>query len=394
MNLSGYTCQGEVLHLVIGMMQHLEDQQLYPQSSSDQAIADALPAPLPIAAPELSNPKISVVDLSPSEPSSSEPSPSEPSTAEASLNHSVEAISGSRMMGDRHFYDWQWQGQAIRGVYEVMGQGKPILLLPAFSTISSREEMRRLAELLSQQYQTYLLDWVGFGESDRPALAYEPKLYRAFLRSFVSETFQEPIVVIAAGHTAGYVMALAQDDPKPWSWVVLSAPTWRGPLPTMMGDDKRKTYHLLQKLINLPVLGQLLYWLNSTRWVLRWMIKRHVYADRSHITRNLVREKWKITQEPGARFAPAAFVTGRLDPVRSTQEWLNFFQPLPLPVLMVIGEQMPPRSRAEAEVAAHFSGVQVLRLPGTLGLHEEYAEQFFQGISPFLGKYLSDRKKQ
>jgi Alpha/beta hydrolase family len=288
----------------------------------------------------------------------------------------------SQIAGDRRTYDWHWQGKAIAAVYEVLGQGKPILLLPAFSTISSREEMRGL------------LDWVGFGESDRPAISYEPKLYRAFLRSFVADTFEAPIVVIAAGHTAGYVMALAQDNPKPWSWVVLSAPTWRGPLPTMMGEDKRKGYRMVQKLIQLPILGQMLYGLNSTRWFLGWMMGRHVYAEREHITRHLIRQKWKVTQKSGARFAPAAFVTGSLDPVRSTQEWLNFFQPLPLPVLMVIGEQMPHRSRAEAEVVAHFSGVQVLRLPGTLGMHEEYPEPFFQGIAPFLGKYLSTQKKK
>ena len=127
-------------------------------------------------------------------------------------------------------YDWRWEQQAISIAYEVMGTGSPILLLPALSTISSRDELRELGKLLSTNHQVYILDWVGFGESDRPNIKYEPKVFRGLLRSFVRETFSEPIVVMAAGHTAGYVMDLVAEEPKPWSWVVLLAPTWRGPL--------------------------------------------------------------------------------------------------------------------------------------------------------------------
>ncbi|OUC12399.1 MAG: alpha/beta hydrolase [Alkalinema sp. CACIAM 70d] len=295
-------------------------------------------------------------------------------------------------MGDLRIYYWRWEKQTIGVNYEVFGQGSPILLLPALSTISHRDEMRRLGELLAEKYQVYLFDWVGFGSSDRPKVKYTPKLYQALLRNFVQETFQEPIVVIAAGHAAGYVMELARMEPNPWSWVVLAAPTWRGPLPTMMGETKRAWFKLLQGLINLPILGQLLYRLNTTKFFLNFMMGRHVYADRAGITPAVLQEKFKITQVKGARFASAAFVTGALDPVRSSQDWLAYFQGRRIPVLLVIGENMPPKSRAEAEVVAHFGGVQILRMPGSLGLHEEYPEQLFEGIAPFLAKYLSKRK--
>ena len=135
-------------------------------------------------------------------------------------------------------YSWRWQNKTIVATYEVLGTGTPILLLPALSTISSREEMRGLATYLAQKHQVFLLDWIGFGESDRPRLDYTPGLYKAFLRDFVQATFSEPIVVMAAGHSAGYVMDMALKRPALWSWVVLLAPTWRGPLPV---DDGRTT---------------------------------------------------------------------------------------------------------------------------------------------------------
>jgi pimeloyl-ACP methyl ester carboxylesterase len=292
--------------------------------------------------------------------------------------------------GKVYCYPWCWQGQTFKVIYEVLGYGQPLLLLPAFSSVCSRIEMAGLAVELATKYQVYILDWVGFGDSDRPKIEYAPKLYRALLRTFVQAVLPAKPVVVAAGHTAGYVMQLAQEIPQPWKWVVLVAPTWRGPLPTMMGEKKRHLFKWVQQLVHTPIVGQFLYWLNTTQGFLRWMYGRHVFANRAHISRELVRCKQVLTRRHNGRFASAAFVTGALDPLRSRDDWMNLFHPIPVPVLMVIGEQMPPKSRAEAEVVAHFGGgVQVLRMPGALGLHEEYPAMLAAQILPFLDKFLS-----
>lgn len=288
----------------------------------------------------------------------------------------------------RQEYHWHWKGKPVTIAYEVLGNGRPILLLPALSSVSTRCEMRALAELLSHKYQTIIPDWPGFGESERRAFNYSPALFTAFLSEFVQALFREPVVVIAAGHAGGYVMQLAQRQPAPWSWVVLTAPTWRGPLPTAMGEH-RGVYRFLKTLIYSPILGQILYLLNTLPPFLRLMYRRHVYTDRKNITRSLMRQKWRTTQRRNARFASASFVTGGLDTIRDREQWLSLFQPLPVPVLMAIGEQMPPKSRAEVEILAHFSSAQVYRMPGSLGLHEEYPGVLADGILPFLDKYLS-----
>jgi pimeloyl-ACP methyl ester carboxylesterase len=288
-------------------------------------------------------------------------------------------------------HSWSWKGKPMTTVYEVLGEGKPILLLPSLSTVSSRLEMRGLAEILAHKYQVFVLDWVGFGESSRPAIAFTPAVLEACLRDFVRTVFQEPVVVIAAGHAAGYVMELAQRQPVPWKWIVLVAPTWRGPLPTMMGN-RRWIYRLLQKLINLPILGQFLYSLNTKPKFLKLMYRRHVFVEEKNLTPDFIQRKWQITQERGARFGPAAFVTGGLDLVKKREEWFNWFQSRLVPVMIVIGENMPPKSRQEVEILAHFFGVQVYRMPGSLGLHEEYPEQLAEGILPFLEKYLSRKR--
>ncbi|PSO85022.1 MAG: alpha/beta hydrolase [Cyanobacteria bacterium QS_5_48_63] len=282
-----------------------------------------------------------------------------------------------------HEYDWNWQGQPLTVVYETRGEGTPILLLPAFSTVSTRAEMRGLAERLSAQFEVFALDWIGFGQSSRPSLVYCPELYQQFLQDFVRDQFETAIPVVAAGHAAGYVLQLAQNHPSVLSKMVLVAPTWQSPLRVMSGEPQG-WHRGIRELVRSPLLGQAIYQLNTTPAFLRFMYGQHVYVDDTRLTPEFIAKKRQITQSPGARFAPAAFVTGGIDPVSSRAELLSYLQPLPVPVKMIIGEQVPPNSKAEMEALAELTGVEASVLPGSLGMHEEYPDSIFPEIANFL----------
>jgi pimeloyl-ACP methyl ester carboxylesterase len=284
----------------------------------------------------------------------------------------------AQMGGDAQTFNWVWKNQTYRVAYEILGKGSPLLLLPAFSTVSSRLEMQGLADCLSPYFQVVSLDWLGFGQSSHPALDYNPALYQQLLQDFVAARFDKPVGVVAAGHAAGYVMQLAQQQPCPWSKIVLVAPTWRGPLPTM--GVSASFASAIRQIVRSPLLGQFLYKLNTLPSFLKFMYRRHVYDNPEHLTPEFITQKWRSTQMPGARFAPAAFVTGRLDPVQQRTEFLDAFQSLSIPVMVVIGEQTPPKSRAEMDTLANLAGIQVHRLSGSLGLHEEYATALAETI--------------
>ncbi len=202
------------------------------------------------------------------------------------------------------------------------------------------------------------------------------------LQAFVKETFSEPIAVIAAGHASGYALQLAQSHPQACSCIVLVAPTWRGPLPTM--GAPKSVAGTVRQLVRFPVLGQALYQANTTKGFLRLMYGRHVYADQSRLTPDFISQKQQITRQPGARFAPAAFVTGALDPVSDREAFSKLLQSSPVPVLVIVAEQAPPYSKQEMAAMATIPGVQSLTLPGTLGMYEEYAAEVAEALLPFL----------
>ena len=292
-------------------------------------------------------------------------------------------------------WTWQYQGKSLKVCYETWGKaGRPLLMLPALSTVSSRHELGAIARFLTQslnqdqpapqRYQPIILDWPGFGDSDRPRLDYQPALYQQLLQDFVRSQFGQPVAVMVAGHGAGYVMATAAAGL--WSRIVLVAPTWRGPL-AVMGAPKglRKG---VKNLVRTPLLGQALYGLNTQPGFLKWMYQRHVFVEAATLTDDLLAQRHASTQQPGARYAPGAFVTGGLDPAQSREEFLGYFTGLDLPILLLLAQQAPPSSKAEMEAMAQqvssSSTAQVRWLPGTLGMAEEFSEAVAQAIIPFL----------
>ncbi len=280
-------------------------------------------------------------------------------------------------------YNWNWQGKQYQVASEIIGQGNPVLLLPAFSTVSSRVEMKGIAQILASQYQVTVLDWLGFGESDCPPVDYSPVLFQQLLQDFVKSRFNLPIILIAAGHASGYALKLSQDNPELVSKLILVAPTWLGPLRVMgLPDGVRNG---VKNLVGLPLIGQTLYYLNTTPSFLHLMYKRHVYVDETKLSPEFIAQKHQITAKKGGRYAPAAFVTGALDPVANREEFLSYLSSVSRPVLIILAENAPPKSKAEMSVMAELEQVQtVVRLPGTLGIHEEFPEEVAEAIKEFL----------
>jgi pimeloyl-ACP methyl ester carboxylesterase len=279
-------------------------------------------------------------------------------------------------------YNWHFSGKQYKVVYETIGQGNPVLILPAFSTVSSRTEMKSIAQILATQYQVTVLDWLGFGESECPPVDYSPVLFQQLLGDFVKSIFNVSIILIAAGHASGYALKLAQNNPGIVSQLILVAPTWQGPLRVMgLPDGVRNG---VKNLVRSPLLGQTLYYLNTTPSFLRLMYKRHVYLDETKLTPEFIAQKQQITSKNGARYAPAAFVTGAIDPVTKREEFLQLLSSVSIPALIILAENAPPKSKAEMEAMAESRRVETVKLPGTLGMHEEYPEAVTEAIQNFI----------
>jgi pimeloyl-ACP methyl ester carboxylesterase len=285
---------------------------------------------------------------------------------------------------DTRTLEWNWRGQTIRLGADASGTGPNVLLLPALSSISSRREMRPLQERLAPRYSTLAVDWPGFGEVPRPQVHWEPQAYADFLAFVLSSVMVEPHAIIAAGHAASYVLAHTAGALPPKPRLVLIAPTWRGPLPTMLGGH-RPFFDRLCRLVDRPVLGPLIYRLNVNRLAVRYMGAGHVYVDPAFLAGERLRDKLAVVRAPGARFASVRFVTGLLDPLASRKAFLDMARRAATPILLLYGADTPPKSRAEMEALAAVPVIRAVRLPhGKLSVHEEFPDATAGAIGPFL----------
>jgi pimeloyl-ACP methyl ester carboxylesterase len=282
--------------------------------------------------------------------------------------------------------EWSWRGKPIRLGADARGSGPKVLLLPALSSISTRREMRPLQERLAARYSTLAVDWPGFGEAPRPQVDWTPEAYDAFLAYLLNSVMPHPHAIIAAGHAATYVVKHAASASEPTARLVLIAPTWRGPLPTMAGGH-RPFFDRLCRLVDVPALGPLVYRLNVNRVVVRYMGAGHVYSAPAFLDEERLRQKLAVVRAEGARFASVRFVTGRLDPLASREAFLDVARRAQAPILLVYGADTPPRSRAEMEALAAVPGVRTARLPrGKLSVHEEFPDATLSAIEPFLAE--------
>jgi pimeloyl-ACP methyl ester carboxylesterase len=284
------------------------------------------------------------------------------------------------------FIAWNYDGRAIRVGLDRLGQGPTVLLLPALSSISTREEMHPLESCLAADFATVAIDWPGFGDEHRPKIAWAPSAYTKFLRYLLEHVAPNPFATIAAGHAASYALAAAANVPGSTGRLCLIAPTWRGPLATMMGARSELGKRLVQAG-DLPVLGQLLYRLNVNRFMVRMMARGHVYRDPAWLAGERLAQKMKVVAAPGARHASIRFVSGMLDPMPDRATFIATAQRAVAYILVIYGAATPPRSKAEIEALALLPHVRSVVLPsGKLAIHEEFPDAVAEQVRSFLGE--------
>ena len=134
-----------------------------------------------------------------------------------------------------HEIVWTWAGKTIQVGLERLGAGPILLLLPALSSISTRSEMRPLQQRLASTFTTVSVDWPGFGDQPKPCVDWRPEAYSAFLDHLVTRVIPKSLCYRRRRARGGLRACPGRHCAGSMGRLCLVAPTWRGPLPTMMG---------------------------------------------------------------------------------------------------------------------------------------------------------------
>jgi len=258
--------------------------------------------------------------------------------------------------------EYRWRGMDVAYTERGDPSDPDLLMLHGVGAAGSSYEFAEVIDEFAEDHHVIVPDLPGFGRSDRPPLIYSPTLYEGYIADFVRDLTDDPTVV-ASSLTGAYTAAAAEDVDI--ERLVLVSPTAE----TMPGQ---RTW--LRSLLRTPLLGTAINNLVTSKPGIRYFSADHGYYDSSQITDEQVEYQWQTAHQPGARYAPASFISGYLDPDIDLADQLNA---LDVPTTLVWGRETETTPLSEGRDLADRSDARLVVVDyARLLPHAEHPETF------------------
>lgn len=218
--------------------------------------------------------------------------------------------------------------------YNVAGDesAESLVLLHDFYLGASNYEYRHIFPRLAQDWRVYAPDWLGFGMSEHPPLAYTGEFYANALIGFLRDVVERPAVVMAHGRAANIAARAAADAPDLFSRLVLVSPNVEAGI-----EIEPKPTQLLIRAAQRASLGLVPYAFLSMKPLLRRLAhSRSAFSGEVSANEATVEHLYASAHQFGGQHAQLALMTGELDlPIQ------NIFPLLQPPVLLISGDEDP-----------------------------------------------------
>ena len=198
---------------------------------------------------------------------------------------------------------WLWREQKVYFVKAGHNPNRPPLLLVHGFGASTDHWRKNILEL-SQDFEVYAIDMLGFGRSQKPAWEYSGNLWGDQLHDFITEKIQRP-VVLAGNSLGGYAsLCVGANYPQSVAGIVLlnsAGPfTDTNPLGAKKVNPVQKAIgQTLQGVLRQSWASQLLFGFVRQKSRIRSTLQK-VYLDQSAVTDQLVEEIYRPSCDAGA----------------------------------------------------------------------------------------------
>lgn len=208
----------------------------------------------------------------------------------------------------------------------------PIVLLHDFYLGASNFEYRHIFSRLTPTWRVYAPDWLGFGMSEHPSLAYTGEFYANMLIGFLRDVVGRPAVIVGHGRAANIAARITADAPDLVSRLVLISPDVEAGV-----DLDPRPSQVLARAAQRVSLGLVPYAFLSTKPLLRRLARqRSALTGEGIANEETVEHLYASAHQFGGQHAQLALMTGELDlPIQ------NIFPLLQPPVLILSGDEDP-----------------------------------------------------
>jgi len=253
------------------------------------------------------------------------------------------------------------------------GEGTPLLLVHAINAAASAYEMRPLFEHYRGQRPVYALELPGFGFSQRGDRPYTPRVFTNAIIGFLETQVEEPVDIVALSLSSEFAARAALERAQNVRSLALISPTGLG-----KDAHERQPDEGLHRFLSFPLWSQACFDLLTTRAIIRRYLSKSFYGEPDE---RMVDYSYKTSHQPGARYAPFAFVSGKLS---SPDIRESVYEQLEQPVLVLYDQDPYTGFGALPGLLERHPNWQAKRIPPTRGLpHWEQPEQTFQALNEF-----------
>ena len=210
------------------------------------------------------------------------------------------------LTGEERRYPWKY-GDVF---YQVKGprEAKPLVLIHSFAPGASSFEWRKNVDALAEQFRVYAIDLLGFGLSDRPAVDYTTETFIDLIGDFLKEVIGKPTTVVTHGLSSAYAVMCAYRRPQLFERLILIAP------PTSLLEENRSEARnaALRNVLKLPILGEFVYNVLTTRRALQGYYDRQGYHNPGLITDQLVEYVFSSAHQENSHYLAIALLSQEL----------------------------------------------------------------------------------
>ena len=202
---------------------------------------------------------------------------------------------------------------------DTSGAGRPLLLLTSVNAAASAYEMRPLFLAYRGTRPVYVLEWPGFGSSDRPDVRYTPELMTRALEQMIDVIGSEvdgsgmnssgiDVVALSLGSEFAARAALGSYSGPRIRSLALISPTGLSEAKSAadLAAEPQNSANLYRTLSS-PLLSGALYGLLSTPPVIDLFLRRSFEGQPDP---GLESYAALSTRQPGAVYAPLFFISG------------------------------------------------------------------------------------
>jgi pimeloyl-ACP methyl ester carboxylesterase len=264
---------------------------------------------------------------------------------------------------DRRAFDSPRAGR-LSYYHDRRGEGTPLVLLHSINAGASAFEVSPLFEALRGQRPVYAPDLPGFGFSDRSDREYTPELYAAAIEDMLESVVGDAADVVAMSLTSEFAARVALRRPDLVRSLALLSPSGfnRRDQNATQRSNSSGTSDRVRRVLLWPGWSQALYDLLVTRPSLRYFLRQSFVGEPPE---ELIDYAYLTTHQPGARFAPFAFVSGRLF-TRDIRE--TVYERLDRPALVIYDDDAFVSFETLPDVLARHDNWRAERVAPTMGL--------------------------